>query len=221
MIKNIHLLHYLSENTYKKICNKLELRETNPKTGIGDNFIEFHNQKIYKVHLFNIVYKELGHIWFMRSHIDFQKFGCSYDDFEKELYISYYELFGADIMSDFPPYAYLNCDYIEYACTIRVESADKEIARLKGSGCVPEQLDRMLWHTYKKAHGTVEFCLCKEDDTHMQTLARCHGTALKKRIQDTAHHRATGVMPGVTVKAGTEEEIMSWLYDKYKIIKLG
>ena len=165
MIANIGLLHYISENTYKKICDKLEL---NSNTRIAKyNFITYHDSAITKIQLYNIKYKAFGHIWFMHIDVNFPYFGCSYDEFPTKLYEAYNELFGPDIMSDFPAYDSLNCDYIEYTDVIEVDNADNVIHHLENSKCVPEQLHRELWDKYKKPHGTIEFCLDKEDTSSL------------------------------------------------------
>ncbi len=213
MIQKMRLLHYLSESTYKKICVRLGLSDASPK--IGDNFVTLENQKVYRIHLFNILYEQFGHVWFLYTHIDFPKFDCSYQAFEKELFMCYSQLFGQEIMADFPLYDEINCDYVEYMDMLTVENASRKIALLENGKCVREQLDRALWNDYKKAHGTIALCICKEDDTHLTTLARCYGTALKKRFKDTSFHRATGVTPSKIVNENTEKEIMNWLYKSY------
>ena len=82
--------------------------------------------------------------------------------------------------------------------------------------CVPEQLDKALWDKYKKPHGTIEFCISIEGDA-VETLARCHGTALKKRVTDTSLHRTVGLMPEAAVNKDTETDILNWLYKRYHI----
>lgn len=215
MIQKIRLLHYLSENTYKRICDKVNLSFS--PSQIGDNFIVYPEQPIARIQMFNINYNAFGRIWFMHIDIDFPRFNCAYEDFAARLYESYTALFGAEIMSDFPAYDRINCDYIEYSTILDVDNAQSVISMLGKKGGVPEQLDKVLWGEYKKAHGTIEFCLSAMDNTHIETLARCHGTALKKRITDTAFHRATGITPTVSVNRETENDIVSWLWQKYNI----
>ncbi len=215
MIQKIRLLHYLSENTYRKICDKVNL-VYNPGQ-IGDNYIEYPEKPISRIQMFNINYKDFGHIWFMHINVDFPKFNCTYHDFQAMLYESYNVLFGAEIMSDFPSYDQINCDYIEYYSILEVDNAKTVISELSEKKCIPEQLDKALWGKYKKAHGTIEFCLAMSDDTHIETLARCHGTALKKRITNTDFHRATGITPSIAINIITENEIVGWLKQKYNI----
>jgi hypothetical protein len=215
LIQKIRLLHYLSEHTYKRICDKVNLIYS--PSQIGDNFIAYPEKPISRIQMFNINYKELGHIWFMHINVDFPKFNCAHNDFESRLYESYNVLFDTGIMSDFPIYDQINCDYIEYSTILDVNDAKAVMSRLSKKGCVPEQLDKALWEKYKKAHGTIEFCLSAIDGTHIETLTRCHGTALKKRISNTDFHRATGITPTISVNIQTENEIVSWLRQKYNI----
>jgi len=217
MIKSIDLLHYLSEDTYKKICHQLNLSNADHKT--KNNYICLEGQKICRIDMFNILYKQFGHIWFMSLHIDFPQFDCAYEAFEPELYKAYHELFGKEIMADFPTYDQITCGYIEFSELVQVENADKRLAQLHGSGkFVPEQLERSLWNKYKRPHNTIEFCLCKKDDTHLLTLARCHSTALKQRVKDKIFHGPVGIRPMKIVNKETEQEIMAWLYKKYGVI---
>ena len=195
MIQKLKLLHYLSEETYKKICVKLGLDTTVAK----GNIVIFNCQKISQIELYHIDYKDFGHIWFMDVEIDFTKFCCSYDDFEQELYAYYYMIFDEEIMSKFPSYNELCCGYIEYSSVLHLNSITDTRNRLLEK-CEPEQLDKTLWSNYKKPHGTIEFCLSLSGNT-LETLARCHGTALKKRITDIALHKTVGLIP----KAATSD----------------
>jgi len=213
MIESIKLLHYLNESTYKKICLKFGLNYQKTK----DNFICFEARKIYRIDMFNISYEQFGHVWFMDLHINFPKFDCPYDKFEQELRESCYELFGEEIMADFPAYDKIACGFIEFSNLLKVENADETLNRLRGGKCVREQLERPLWSEYKKPHGTIEFCLCKENATCLFALARCHGTALKKRIKDSSFHGPVGIVPSKIINEDTEKEIMTWLYKNYGV----
>jgi hypothetical protein len=215
MIHKIRLLHYLTEETYRKIAERLQL-DFQPSQ-IGENFIAFSDEPITKVQMFNIVYKDFGHVWFMYTALDFPRFSCTYDEFESRIYERYNALFGGEIMSDFPDYDNLNCDYIEYVNTLEVADAGAALDRLAASGCPPEQLDKTLWEQYEKAHGTIEFCLAAADGTHLETLARCHGTALKKRLPEKHAHRGTGITPLAAVNAEVESDILTWLRKKHGI----
>lgn len=212
MIQKLNLLHYLTEDAYKKICVKLGLDESNAK----ENIINFNNEKISKINLFNIKYKQFGHIWFMDAEVDFPKFNCDYDTFEQNLYSHYHSIFGEDIMLDFPSYDQLCCSYVEYSSIIELsENSTEIIVRLKEK-CVPEQMDKGLWDNYKKPHGTIEFCVQVNDKT-IETLARCHGTALKKRIPDVTMHKTVGLIPSAAINKITEDSILNWLYKRYNI----
>ena len=53
----------------------------------------------------------------------------------------------------------------------------------------------------------------------IKSVARCHGTALQKRIMDKSlHHMGAGVCVAKMVKEETEKEIMDWLCSRYKIV---
>ncbi len=213
MIVNIRLLHYLSEETYKTICNRLGLDPSYSR--IGENYIEYADSPISKVHMFNIDYKSLGRIWFMHVDVDFPRFTCTYEEFPDRLFAAYRVLFGEDAMSDFPAYDCINCDYIEYTSVIEIYNADNAIEKLQTGKCVPEQLDRLLWEKYQKPNSTISFYICKEDDSHLRLHAKCHGTALKRRIKDASLHRATGITPNTAINAETERNIIDWQLLQY------
>lgn len=216
MINKFSLLHYLSEETYKNICRKLGLDDSARK--VKDNYISYSDRLICRVHPFNILYNQFGHIWFLSVDIDFQKYHHAYENFGHELFKEYAKLFGNDVMSDFPAFENIYCGYIEYFDVITVCNTDNAIRGMAASGCPPEQLDENRWAEYKKPHGTIEFCVSKVDDTHIKTLARCHGTALQKRIKDKSlHHAGAGISAAKMVSEEIESEIMNWLYSKHKI----
>ncbi len=213
MINKLSLMHYLSEETYKIICRKLKLDDSHHKT--KDNFVLFPDRFISCVYPFNIVYNQFGHVWFLSVDINFQKL---HPNFEYELLNEYTNLFGENAMSDFPAFENIYCSYIEYSDILTVGSTDLILTSMASTGCVPEQLDEKRWGEYKKPHGTIEFCVSKVDDTHLKILARCHGTALQKRIKDKAlHHMGAGIKLTEMIKEETEIEIMNWLYAKHRI----
>lgn len=186
MIQKVEFLHYLSEDAYKKICRKFRLNDSDRRT--KDNFVLFPGEKITKISMFNILYEQFGHIWFMAVEADFPKFVCPYEAFDKALYEHYQTIFGAEIMGDFPSYDQLNCGYVEYSSFLKTDRA-VSILNTLAEKCPPEQLDKALWKNYKKPHGTIEFCLAANEDG-IEALARCHGTALKKEsriLHFTAH----------------------------------
>lgn len=211
MIGEIRLLHYLKEDTYTKVCKKFNRLHDIPFT----DMVDIDNSPIAQIHLFNLQYKGLGHIWFMRVFTDFRGFNCGYEAFESTLYQAYDELFGAGIMSDFPAYGAINCDYIEYGAIAEVDDADAAIKKLRSTKLAPEQLDMDLWDNFKKASSTVAFLLCKEDDTHIRLLTKCHGTAMKRLIKDEQHHRATGISLPIAVNSETEALVLNKQIDKY------
>lgn len=211
MIRSINLLHYLSEQTYKKICKKFLLDDSECRT--GDNSIAFGTEKVKRLNLFNIDYKQFGHIWFMSADIDFESFACRYDEFHEKLFEHYNILFGGDIMSDFPRYDEICCGYIEYSSVIKAENPTETLEKINAK-FIPEQTDKSLWHLYKKPHGTIEFLVHANEDS-IETLARCHGTALKKRITDENLHITVGLKPSAAVCLETENEIMRWICKKY------
>ncbi|MGF7143842.1 hypothetical protein HNQ56_002272 [Anaerotaenia torta] len=216
MINKLNLLHYLSEKTYKSICRNLGLDEGDSK--VRNNHLLLSDELVCRIHPFNILYNQFGHVWFLSVGINFQKFQQAYENFEKVLFGEYEKLFGKDAMSDFPVFQDIYCDYIEYSNVIKINSAEETIRSMAASGCLPEQLEESRWEEYKKPHGTIEFCVSRVDDTHMKTLARCHGTALQKRIKDTSlHHMGAGIKAAKMVSEETESEIMNWLYSKQKI----
>lgn len=216
MISKMNLLQYLSEETYQLICDNLKLDGSSRK--IKDNYRQFPGDLVCRVHPFNIVYNQFGQVWFLSIDIDFQQYKKGYRDFEGILYGEYLNIFGKAAMRNFPAYENIYCNYIEYRNDLEVENADQTIRNMALSGCPPEQLDERRWSDYKKPHGTIEFCVSKLGDTIIKTMARCHGTALQKRIKDKSlHHMGAGVCVSKMASEETEKEIMDWLYSKYKI----
>ncbi|MHB1459831.1 MAG: hypothetical protein ACYC1M_00920 [Armatimonadota bacterium] len=213
MIVNIKLLHYLSKSTYKRICERLSLNSGD--NIIGNNFVEYPGGVITKVHLFNINYKSFGRIWFMRVDVDFRLLSCSNEQFPEALRTACMGLFGKEAMDDYPAYDQINCDYVEYTAIADVGNADEAIKRLLQGKCSADQLDRDRWANYQKPHSTIALYICKEDDKHLSLLAKCHGTAMKRRIKTASLHRATGIMPSVAVNAQTEQSVFEFLWQQY------
>ncbi len=216
MISKMSLLQYLSEETYQTICDRLGLDDRSRK--IKDNFRQFPEAFVCRVHPYHIQYEQFGQVWFLSADIDCEKYEKGCQDFEKTLYEEYAGILGQEAMGHFPAYENIYCSYIEYRNQLQVTSADEVIRNMALSGCPPEQLDERRWSEYKKPHGTIEFCVSKAEDTVIKSVARCHGTALQKRIKDKSlHHMGAGVRVAKMVREETEKEIMDWLCSRYKI----
>ena len=215
MITKLSFLHYLPKETYQAVCHVLGLDDSDHRNKGND--ITFTKGLIARVHAFNIVYEAFGHIWFMNVDTNLEYFPGSYEDYAATLYSEYIKLFGAKAMVNFPTFDQLSCGYAEYANIIAVASADKTIQNMAAMGCPPQQLDESRWASFKKPNATIEFCVSKLDATHLKTLARCHGTALKKRIKDSAFHITTGIAAPKMLEMQIEIDIVQWLYAKYKI----
>jgi hypothetical protein len=219
MINELQILHYLTEDNYHKIIDKLD--RVNADSRKQAHMWHYTHRPIKELQLFDIEYKGFGHIWFMQSVIDFPLFKCSYENFPQVLYHAYTGLFGVECTEALASYDELNVDYIEYADVIHVTNADAVIQKLSEGRCVPEQLDRKRWNEFKKSHGTIEFCIAKEDSSHLAILARAHGTAMKKRIKDEKYHRATGITPRIAVNSETEKDILSWCMRMQRLNEMG
>jgi|GEM_PF-2228338 len=209
MIQTMNFLHYLHEDTYRDVCRALGLDETKPREAAV-----FENQLISKVSLYHIAYEKFGHIWFLDVRVDCTMLAGVRMDFAEELYTAYHMLFGPEAMAKFETFNDACCNYIEYANRLAVASVDETLASLRGI-CAPEQLDAARWYMYKKPNATIEFCLCKESETSLRTLARCHGTALKKRVKDETLHRTVGIKPVAALNEATERDIFAWLCQKH------
>jgi len=218
MIGNLRLLHYLSSDTYKNICQLLNLDDSESKT--KENFVSYPDKPIFRIHPFNIIYKQFGHIWFLNVFIDFPKFQCDYTDFNRRLFEQYGKLFGKNIMEDFPAYEQIICEYVEFYNVFEVINADnvEKNARKLGSPPVNPDQDISSMTNVNKPHGKIEFCISKKDDNHIESLAHCFGTALKKRIKDKSFHGPVGIKAAKIVNRQTEEEIVNWLLEKYSIV---
>lgn len=101
MIQKVGFLHYLSEVTYRAVCDKFGL-DPNDQRGL-ENYVTYADSKITKIHLFNLEYKEFGHKWFMHVDVDFPRFDCTYEAFPSKLYEAYRGFFGHAIADTFPP----------------------------------------------------------------------------------------------------------------------
>jgi len=211
MIQEVGFLYWLKEDTYKSICRKLGLNETAQKT--KDNCISIDEKGISMLFLYNIEYTGCGRVWFMETRIDFPKYNCSHTDFPLNLYENYADIFGADIMNDFPSYDLMSCYHMKYYNVFDVTSADEVITMLNEKH-PPEQLNKSLWSKYKRAGATIDFCFNKKDETHIETLARCNGSGLKRRV-DKAFHRHVGIDPYTAVNPETENQIVSWLWSRH------
>jgi hypothetical protein len=208
------LLHYLSEDTYKKICNALNLDDS-----ARGNFTTYPNKPIFYINPFNIVYKQFGHIWFLHIYIDFPKLECDYKDFKDKLFRQYEKLFGKIVMNDFPPIDQIVCDYVEYHNIFKLNNTQNNKEGIKTPGYPPVQLNldlSSLKHS-NKPHGKIELCVSKKDNKHIETLTRCFGTALKKRIKDKSLHGPVGIKVSKIVDKQTETEIVNWVHKKHKL----
>ena len=217
MIKNMGLLHYLSNDTYKKICDKINVDDREHKT--KENCVSYPNKPIFHINPFNIVYKQFGHIWFLHIYIDFPKFKCNYIDFKHKLFEQYEGLFGKNIMNDFPAFDQIICDYVEFHNIFKVDDVEKIEEKIKILGCPPVELNldlSSLTHA-NKPHGKIEFSISKKDNRNIETLARCFGTALKKRIKDKSLHGPVGIKVSKIVDRQTEAEIVNWVLKRHNL----
>lgn len=212
MIERVGFLHYLSEDAYRAVCERFGM-DADVQKG-PENSRTFEGGGVAGIQMYNLVYAQQGRIWFLHTEIDFPRLGCSYDDFPQKLYEAYRDCFGEAFVQDAPDYDSLNCDYVEYARVFAVDDAAAVMACLREK-CPREQVEKALWADYKKPNATIAFCLAEQGPTRIETLARCHGPALKKRIKDAALHRGTGVTPAAVVNVKTEKEITDWLWGRY------
>jgi hypothetical protein len=217
MIKNIGLLHYLSSDTYKKICNVLNVDVSDHKT--KENYVAYKNKPIFHINPFNIVYKQFGHIWFLHIYIDFPKLKCNYTDFKDKLFEQYKELFGNNIMNDFPAFDQIICDYVEFYNILKIVGNENIEENIKILECPPVQLNLDLSDltNNNKPHGVIELSISKKDNKNMETLVRCFGTGLKKRIKDKSLHGPVGIKISKIVNKQTEAEIVNWVLKRHNL----
>ena len=211
MIQEVGFLYWLKEDNYKNICRKLGLNETAQK--IKDNCISIDEKGFSMLFLYNVEYTGHGRVWYMETRIDFPKYNCSHTDFPRKLYENYTDIFDTDIMNDFPSYDLMSCNHMKYYNVFDVSSADEVITRLSEKH-PPEQLDKSLWSKHKGAGATIDFCFSKKDATHIETLARCNGSALKRRVDNT-FHRVVGVDPYIAINPETENQIVSQIWNRH------
>jgi len=218
MIENIGLLHYLSKETYKEICNKLNLDGSDRLNSINNVF--YQKKPIYRIHPFSIFYNHLGNIvWFLHVNINFPKYKCNNNEFGEKLYEDYTQIFGNDAVKTFSAFQEINCDYIEFSNTLKVKNANAVIDKMKSQGCSNEQINKNMWDQFENPHAKIGFCISKKNETYIETLIRCYGPALKQRIKDKNLHVKTGVSATEMLKIETEKNILDWCISKYKIIE--
>jgi hypothetical protein len=204
------LLHYLSGETYEKIYHILGLKDE------GNNIngcISYPDNRIFYINLFNIVYKQFGHIWFMDVYINFPKFQCEYFDFEKKLFKQYKELFGKNVMNDFPVLDQIVCNYVEYFHKFKISNVDEIEKKAKDLGCPPVKLNLNIneMANKTKVHNKFHLCVSKNDARHIDMLAFGYGSALKQRIKDKSFHGPVGIKTSKIVNQQTEKEIVNWV----------
>ena len=154
------LLHYLSEDTYKKICNALNLDDS-----ARGNFTTYPNKPIFYINPFNIVYKQFGHIWFLHMYINFPKLKCDYADFKDKLFEQYEKLFGKTVMNGFLAIDQIVCGYVEYYNIFKLNNTLNIEESVKTLGCPPVQLNldlSSLKHS-NKPYGKIELYVSKKD----------------------------------------------------------
>ena len=214
MINNMGLLHYLSEDTYKKICKKLNLDDSNSKN--DGNFISNPDNPIFHINLFNIIYKQFGQIWFMDIYLNFPKFQCENTNFEKSLYKEYNKIFGKNVMDNFPKLEEIMCNYIEYLNIFNVNNAIEIEEKAKILGCSPVQLIFNVNNLKNKEqpHNKMHLCVSKIDRKNIQTLIHGFGSSLKKRIKDKTYYGPVGIKTPKMLEKQTEKEIVNWMLKK-------
>lgn len=219
MVKAIELQHYIKKENYQNIIQRLSIiNETNKTETRNTHTYKIPGSLIYEVFLFDGEYKNAGHIFILMTKINSDHSKINYEDFKSDLYKEYALLFGTDVMNNFPDYDELVCDYIEYDTMLPVENADQVLNHLRVNGKFePEQLDYLLWDSFKKSFGVIEFCLCKFSNKEIRMLALCRGSALKKRIRDVSLHIEGGITPKAVINEITEKSIFDWLCKQYKV----
>lgn len=216
MIQALHLLHYLEQGTYERVADVLGYSEK-LRTGKSAD-VYFPSGGIRAIKLFDIEYKVFGHIWFLDAHFDFPSMNCTYEGFDSARKDAFAQVIGQRLAGEMPGYDALCCGYIEYGEALPVVDAEKTMSRLRLSKMAPEQLDKSKWETFEKPHATITFCVDKLDSTHLETLARCHGTALKRRIKDSACHKTVGLLPRIAINQSTERDILDDLYRLHHVV---
>lgn len=211
MIHTIRMLHYLSPETYRQIGEALGL--DTGESRIDNNFVLFPEGSVTRIHLFNILYKTFGRIWFMHVTAEFPRFRCERESFIPALYGHYAGLFGRGVMAGFPGPEEANCDYVEYAAALDAADAGAAMEILRGR-LQPEQLDRALWGQYEKPHSTPVFLAHREDGRRIAIMVKCHGTALKRIVKDAGLHHATGLRLPAAVSRETESFVLNQLVQR-------
>lgn len=153
----------------------------------------------------------------MYVYASFPDFKCSNEKFQHELFIKYHKFFGDEPMANFPDFENINCDHIEFYNVFKVENVETVVEKARSQGCPPVLYDLRDDNFSGKPHGKIEFCISKKDDTHIETLARCHGGTLKQRIKDKSFHVATGISATKMLEEQTENDIVDWLLKRCKI----
>lgn len=217
MIGEIQLVQYIDESAYKNICEKLSEYETDSHP--HSHTFTLNEKGIKRFELFETNLKNKIHTYIVQSVLDYQKFDCKYNEFPILLYQRYYELFGDEIMSDFPDYENIACDYMELFGTAEVRNVDTLFKKLLEKNCKPEQLDRSRWNEVEPTYSKVKFCMAKEDKKNVSYLMCIHGRMLKSRVKEKGLHLYNGVLPSVLINENMVYDITAWQLHIYGLDK--
>lgn len=194
MIRNFEMMNYINEPAYRKICEKygFDFSESN----IPANRKYFNdNSPFIQFSVFNIVYRDLGHIWFFPVILNaprlFSACEITQDNFRTLLLKAYKNEFGTEIMDVFPNFDYerrpgakaVTFAAVEYVSYVNTENADSLIERLSGCNFSHEQLNPDYFNTYKlKSNAYITFTINKISNTKVRLCAKVASTALKKTL---------------------------------------
>lgn len=217
MIGEIQLVQYINESVYNTICEKLSTYNAEHHT--HSHTFTVNNNGIKRFEMFEVDIKKPVHTYIIQSVLDFIGFNCDYANFETVLYQRYAELFGDEVMENFPKYDEISCDYMELFGTVEVRNVDTLFKKLLEKKCIPAQLDRNRWNEVESTHSKVKFCMAKDDKTHISYVMCLHGKMLKSRINDKSFHINNGVKPSVLINAEMINDISVWQLHNYGLDK--
>jgi len=220
MIRQIGLLHYLDEETFKALGAKfgIDTQKSMPKSR-KSTFTNPDNP-IRELELYTISYKAWGRIWFFPITLDMgilygappgslvDAASIDYEGFSERLFDAYRREFGSDLVESFPSTDHSVCSYAEFTVHIRVPDSGNLMAQLAAGRFTAEQLDIGCFDSYKLRNSTPWFTANKLDDHTIRLCAKCAGSALKILLKATGDARVGVPVPMVLTK-DTAVDILS------------
>jgi len=220
MIRHMGLMHYPSEETYRRLGAQLGM-------DLGKK-IDKNNRRIFtdpgnpvrQITMYTISYEKMGQIWFLPINLDFNALfkappdtlvpadDIDYASFRELLLDTYRRGIGDDFVDGFPDiFEKTLCAYVEFTAHMETRDAGELMARLSRGRFEREQLDISCFDTYKLKNAIPWFTVNTLGRTTVRLCAKCNGTALKRLLKAT--NRGVGVPVPTVLGKETAVDVLS------------